>query len=339
MMPNILEKELKEGKLNSIYLLYGVEKYVLETNLKKIKKNFGNLVIGINYITIDESNVNNIISDIETPAFGYDKKLIIARNTGLLKKEGKKKNIQMSKLIEKVSNYIKDNIDIIKETCVIVFIEEEAEKNKLYKVIDQYGVVCNFEELKVSDLCNRLKAIIKAYKVNIYDVDLKYLVESCGTNMENLINESRKLIEYVGENGTITKKEIDLLCIKQIESIIFDLTDNLGQKNIKKAMEVLYNLIYAKEPIQKIFVTLYNHFKKLYIVKLSEKYNRNLAQSMNLKPNQMFLTTKYKKQASYFKEQDIKDVLNEFIDLDFKYKTGLIDINIGLESILCRYCS
>jgi len=52
--------------------------------------------------------------------------------------------------------------------------------------------------------------------------------------MQDLINEIRKQIEYVGENGTITKESIDLLCIKKIESIIFDLTDSLGQKMEKK---------------------------------------------------------------------------------------------------------
>ena len=36
-----LEKELKTGKLNSIYLLYGEEIFLLESCLKKIKNNFG----------------------------------------------------------------------------------------------------------------------------------------------------------------------------------------------------------------------------------------------------------------------------------------------------------
>ncbi|MCI9366542.1 MAG: hypothetical protein HFJ54_08690, partial [Clostridia bacterium] len=94
-----------------------------------------------------------------------------------------------------------------------------------------------------------------------------------------------------------------------------------------------------KEPIQKILITLYNHFKKLYIVKLSEKYRKDLASAMNLKPNQAFLLNKYKTQAKYFEERDIRSILDEMIDLDSKYKIGLIDINIGLEAILCRYCS
>ncbi len=156
--------------------------------------------------------------------------------------------------------------------------------------------------------------------------------------MQELINEVRKQIEYVGEGATITKETIDKLCIKKLDSVIFDLTDNLGKKNISKALEVLNNLIYNKEPVQKILITLYNHFKKLYIVKLCEKNNRNITESLNLKPNQTFLVSKYKTQANYFKEEELRNILEELIDLDSNYKIGQIDLNIGLESILCRYC-
>ena len=121
--------------------------------------------------------------------------------------------------------------------------------------------------------------------------------------------------------------------------MIFDLTDNLGKKDITKAMQVLNNLIYEKEPIQKILITLYNHFKKLYIVKIASEYRKDLATSMKLKPNQMFLTTKYRNQAGYFSKDEIRTILEELINLDSNYKVGLIDINVGLESILCRYCS
>ena len=49
----------------------------------------------------------------------------------------------------------------------------------------------------------------------------------------------------------------------------------------------------------------------------------------------MFLVTKYKKQASYFKKQELRNILGSLIDLDYKTKQGLIDINIGVEAILC----
>ena len=155
--------------------------------------------------------------------------------------------------------------------------------------------------------------------------------------MQELINEIRKLIEYVGENGTITKKDIDMLSTKKIESVIFDLTDSLGKKQTKTAIVVLRNLILNKEPTQKILITLYNHFKKLYLTKLALKENKDIIYSLDLKQNQTFLVNKYKTQAGYFKLEELRTILKELTDLDNKYKIGLIDLDIGFESILCAY--
>lgn len=335
-----LEKELKNGELQSLYLLYGEELFLLESSLKKIKTLFGECTKGINYITIDETNCNELIADIETPSFGYEKKLIIARNTGLLKKEGKRKNAELAKLKEKVSNYLKENIQVIQSSVVLVFVEEEADtKQELYKTIDELGIICKFDYQKPMQIEKRMKAICQVYKVAIEDSTLRYFIESCGTNMQDLINEIRKLIEYAGEEGKIQKEDIDKLCIKKLESVIFDLTDSLGKRDIKKALEVLKNLIYAKEPIQKILITLYNHFKKLYFVKLAIKYNQDIISSLNLKSNQTFLVNKYKTQAKYFGEIELKNILQSLRDLDYQYKNGVIDLQIGLETILCQYCS
>ena len=326
----------------SVKLLFGEETYLLETKLKRMKKEFGELVKGINFIQIDDTNVQELISDIETPAFGYEKKLIIARNTGLFKKAkktAKGQELALINLSKKIADYIEENYTLIEDAVELIFVEEEAEKNELYKAIEKYGEVQEFPLLKLPGLIENIQKICVAYKVRIDTTSAKYFVESCGTSMQDLINEIRKLIEYVGQDGVITNKEIDLLTNKQMDSVIFDLTDNLGKKDIEKAMQVLKELIYEKEPIQKILITLYNHFKKLYIVKIAEKYKKDLTISMKLKPNQMFLVTKYKAQAKYFTETEIRKIMEEFINLDANYKVGLIDIDIGLEAVLCKYCS
>ncbi|MFR8234159.1 MAG: DNA polymerase III subunit delta [Clostridia bacterium] len=335
-----LEKELNSNSLRSLYLLYGEELFLLENILKKIKNIFGECIKGINYINIDDTNISELISDIETPAFGYEKKLLIVRNSGILKKEGKRKNAELSNLREKISSYIKENIDIINDSVVLVIIEEDIDnKQELYKIFDKFGVVCNFEYQKPMQIQKRLKAICNAYHVDIDDSSLKYFIEVCGTNMQELINEIRKLIEYAGNGGKIEKVDIDKLCIKKLETIIFDLTDNLGKKETQKALQVLKNLIANKEPIQKILITLYNHFKKLYITKLAVRENKDLISSLNLKPNQTFLVNKYKTQANYFSGKELSKILQGLRDLDYNSKNGLIDLQVGLEAILCTYCS
>ena len=331
------KKDLKQEKLHSIYLFYGEETYLLESAVKKIKKSFGELILGINYIQINETNIENLISDIETPAFGYNKKLIIVKNAGLFKKDKKGMPKGKSDLSNKIAKYIEENAKQLEETIVLIFIEEDITKNDLLKEIEKNGEVCNFEKLKPIEIKKRIKNICNMYEVEIDDKTLQTFIETCGTNMQVLINEIRKLIEYAGKGGKITEEAIEKLATKEFDSVIFDLTDNLGKRNIRAALEILKELIYNKEPVQKILITLYNHFKKIYLTKLALEYRKDVLETLKLKPNQTFLVSKYKKQAEYFKTNELRNILIELIELDKNYKIGLIDINVGLESILCTY--
>ena len=191
-----LEKELKMGKLNSIYLLYGEELYLLESNLKRIRNLFGECIKGINYIMIDEQNVPEIISDIETPSFGYEKKLIIARNTGLFKKEGKKKSGDLYKLKEKLINYINENLK--KNKNVIIMTENNLD-NTVNKVLENVNLAKEDKERitkinwKNNDL-DKFKEVKKASKDGkdtlIFVKGKENYIENMNRNIENWINNS-----------------------------------------------------------------------------------------------------------------------------------------------------
>lgn len=327
-----LENDLKNQKLHGIYVFYGEEKYLQQEYLKKIKKIFGELSLGINYILLGENNIDTLIDDIETPAFGYPKKLIVIRESNLFKKDCK------SSMKDKFKQYVKENMDLIEESCVIVFIEETVHKFDFYKTLEKNAIIIETKPLKPLEIRNKLKRICAMYKVKVSDQNVNYLIEISGTNMQNLINEIRKLIEFAGENGEIQKEDIDKLSIKNMQAIIFDLTDYLGSKNTEKALTVLSNLIYNKEPLQKIIITLYNHFKKLYLTKLALEERRDLVEALSLKPNQVFLTSKYKRQSEYFKIDEIEEILKELIDLDYKSKNGMMDLDVGLKSVICKNC-
>jgi len=323
--------------LKPMYLLYGDEQYFIEQLVKKIKKAFGELVEGINFINIDDTNLSTLISNIEMPSFGYDKKLIIVKNSGLFKKDGRKKTA--SPIQEEIANYIDNNFDTIEENCVLIFIEIECDKNTVFESVTKKAAVLEMKELNPAQLVSKLKNICSLYKVNASPDVLNYLVENCGTNMQILINEIRKLIEYAGPNGTITKDDVDALAIKTVESRVFDLSELLVRRKIKEAMELFDNLIYLKTPCQVIEVLLFNHFKKLYLCSKAIKFKKDIASSLDLTPKQLFLVNKYKEQLKYFKESDLRTILNSIADLDYQFKIGKIDIEVGLRAILCTYCS
>ncbi len=151
-----LEKELKEGKLNEIYLFYGQETYLIDTTL----------------------NIEQLISNLQTPCFGYPKKLVVVKNVGLFKREIKKKGANFADTRDKICEYLKENSDIIKSDNILIFIEESVDKGKMLTCLEDIDAsVCNFEHQKMPNLVARLKAICKAYKVNIEDSTLKYFIE------------------------------------------------------------------------------------------------------------------------------------------------------------------
>lgn len=296
-----LEKRIKNNHLDSVYLLYGEENFLLESTVKKIRNLFGEVTKGINYIEIDETNINKLIQELQTPAFGYEKKLIIVKNTGIFKREIKKKGADFANYRDKLIEYLKENVEEVSDTIILVFIEETVDKTKLLSTLEeQNAVICNFEYQKIPNILARLKAICKAYEVSISDTNLKYFVECVGINLQDLINEIRKQIEYVGTNGEITKETIDIHAIKKLESVIFDLTDSLGRKDTKTAIIVLNNLLYEKEPIQKILITLYNHFKKLYLTKLAIKQGRDIRRKFRIKIKFKFFNRKVQNTSKLF---------------------------------------
>lgn len=338
-MTTISELEKRVASPAGVYLLYGENTYTLNRYLRKIRKNFGEIVPGINEVVLDEDTIQNLISDMETPAFGYEKKLIIVKQCGLVKKDGRGKKNKNSAIRDKLQDYLEQNAEAIQKSVVLVIIEDMIDACPLAKTIEQMGTVYQFQEMKTNELIQTIGHTFSLYHVKISAENAKYLLEQVGPDMQNLMNEIWKLVSYKGENGTVTKEDIQQLVVPKIEAVIFDLTDSLGKKEIARAMDVLHGLLYQKEPIQKIFITLYRHFKKLYWVKWAQARGKDPGTILNLKPNQTFLISKYKRQASYFQEEDSYQLLAQFRNLDKQSKTGEIDLQIGLEMTLCQYCS
>lgn len=157
--------------------------------------------LGINYINLDDENVIDLLMpEIKTPPFGYDKKMIVIKNSGLFRKEMKKKVQGLKELRDSFEKYIKENAEEVKQNLVIVFIEESVEKLNITKTFESIGaVICEFQEEKPLKLEKRLCAICDAYKVKTENGAIKELIDTSGTNLQCLINEIRKLIEYAGE--------------------------------------------------------------------------------------------------------------------------------------------
>ena len=126
--------------------------------------------------------------------------MIVVKNSGLFKKETKKKVSGLKELRDNLEKYLEDNIEEIKENLLLIFVEDSVEKLNITKTVEKIGgAICEFDFEKPAQIEKRLLAICNAYKVNVENGALSKLIETSGTNMQELINEIRKQIEYAGE--------------------------------------------------------------------------------------------------------------------------------------------
>ena len=160
-------------------------------------------------------------------------------------------------------------------------------------------------------------------EIKISNQDILYLINLCGTEKIVLKNETSKLISYALNSKEITKEDIDKLCIKTSDIIIFDLTDSLGQKNKKKALISLNELIENKEPIQKIVIMIAKHFKSLLVAKIAMEQNKDVLAELNTKS--AYAAGKYKNQAKCFSKEELTNMIKKLAKLDIDSKLGKID--------------
>ena len=314
----------------SIYLITGEDLFERERELNKIKEYFGEMQKGINFVTLDKETIHLLSSEVTTYPFGFAKKLIIV-NVPSKNKVAEETTTKNDWFNEEIAEEIMQSMDM----NVIVFVGDIQARSKLYKFVQQNGKCIECNKLKSKkDLAPWIVSIVHQYGKEMSLDNANFMVQICGTDKIMLYNEIQKLVDYVGEEKEIKKIDIEKIGIRTLETIIFDLTDALGNRDIAVSLQYLEELILQKEPLQKIIIMIARHFKSLLITKVCLKEKWSPADELNIKFP--FLLNKYKQQCSKFSEEDLKRILVNLADLDHDSKVGKIDLRIGTELCLLK---
>lgn len=315
--------------MENIYLITGDDLFEREKEVDKVKKMFGELVKGINFVTLDKENIHLLTGEVTTYPFGFDKKLIIvniAKTSSTDETSGKN---------DWFTDELMDSILNSKDMNVIVFVGDFQARSRIYKFVSQNGkcIECNKPKNK-RDISPWIIDIAKQCGKSISVLNATYMTGVCGADKLMLYNEIQKLVDYVGDRKEITKDDIDDIGVRTLETIIFDLTDCIGSRNISNTFKYLNELLQQKEPLQKILIMIARHFKSLLITKICIIENRDISVELNTKFP--FIINKYKEQSKKFSREELENILIDLSDLDTDSKLGKIDLKIGLEIILVK---
>ncbi|HHT50323.1 MAG TPA: DNA polymerase III subunit delta [Eubacteriaceae bacterium] len=329
-------------KFENIYLIFGQEQYLCNEfvdNLVEgvLSPNYKNL--NYEYMEGEHITAERIINSCETLPFMEDCRLVIIKDYNYLQ-GGESKGSERE--AEDIANYL---TNISPTTCLVFWQSKNVDKRKkLYKTINKYGKIIEFDRLKPYQLEKWLKnriirkgKTIKKSVLLLFIENTGYLLKNSLKTLMDIDNEVDKIINYIGNRKEITKEDIDSLITRSLENDIFRMVDAIGKKDKITALRLLNEMLKGGESPFMILNMIARQFRILIqCKKLREKgYSQDLiASKLSLAP---FIVGKGLSQSNFFKEDILKQALEDISKVDLKIKTGKLEIKLALEMLVFEY--
>lgn len=318
---SIIDEDIKNNTLNGVYLIYGTEIYDVQRYVEKMKKSIPNLQNGVNFFTLDKTNIDSLKDTMDSVSFFGLRKFILVKDI----------NLKFNKAVLE---------DITNPELLLVFVEESVDKRTAeYKYLAKNAKVVECNKLNEKDAVMFVIRMLSSYKIKVAEDTAKYLISVCTQDKQILINEFRKIVAYLGEDSILTKEVIDKICSKTLDAKIFDLMDFVLAKKKTEALNMLDDLIASKTYIGQITSMMFKQIKQMYEIKLMEEkirkegINVNIATTLGIHP---FVYSKLNGFAKSYTKIELENILLDFDEYDTGMKQGKIDAIIGLKQIILK---
>ena len=310
---------------SNFYLYYGDDISLINNEIGKLKNKIG---ISGDIIYYDIENISDIVVESSTIGMFNPYKFIVIDTSSYF---SSKKDMDISSLTHYFDNY---NVN-----SYLIFTYGSSSidsRRKLFKLISDNGVVKKLEANS-----EYLNDFISTYiKDNGYSMDMNsmsYLLSRCDNNIDNIRNELDKLMLYKLNDKVITRDDISLLTIEDINDTVFELVSSILKNNNERAMKLYYNFINNGMDVSQIIAVISNQIRLLFQVKRlynSGKSNDEIAKILEFKS--VYRVKYLLSDCYYYSEGDLLKYLSKLADIDKAIKTGNGDGKLLLELFIAK---
>ncbi len=269
---------------------------------------------------LEEDSIITLIEDADTISFLTPNKVIIGKNLS--------NNNLDDKALETLSKYLDNpNSDVL---LIFVTTNIDTRKKIVKEVINKLSLVnisTNTKEI--------VKDILKEYDVEYRVINL--LEEYYSEDLERLISETKKLaLAFINTKKITYKDALDLLVkpLNKQDTLAFDLVREIALKDKKKALNIYNELLSYNIESYALFGLLESQYRLLYQVKVLNKRNisyNDMASILDVHP---FRVKKTLELVRYYTLKEIRKLLMNLSDIDYKIKSGIYENNIIIDLLI-----
>lgn len=310
--------DLKQNRVNPLYLIHGDEPYLSDQLRQTFKALIPEAEKAMNFVSYDMelTPLAQALDDaMSAPFFGERRLVFIERATFLTTEKDGKIEHDLAGLLDYLGHPEPSNI-------VVFFVEEKLDsRKKVVKSLKKAAEIIELAELKESQVKTMVSDRVKQDGYQFENGAYELLQQRTGANLSVMMNELPKLELGGYDTKVIDARLVEELVSQTLDQNVFDLVNAVMAKKIDVALNHYRDLILSKEEPLRINAVLMGQFRLLI---QCEILNRNgysqgsIASTLKVHPYRVKLAL-----------QSIRHL--QLVNLKQAY-LGLIDIEKALKS-------
>ena len=302
------------------YLIKSNAISLIDKKIEELIKEKGFDSSSVTTYDLEEDSITSLIEDADTISFLTPNKVIIGKNLS--------NNNLDEKNLKTLSKYLDNpNSDVL---LILVTTNIDARKKIVKETINKLSLVNMSTDTK-----EIVKDILKGYDVEYRVINL--LEEYYSEDLERLISETKKLSLAFINTKKITYKDALELLVKPLnkqDSLAFDLVREIALKDKKKAVNIYNELLSYNIESYALFGLLESQYRLLYQVKVLNKRNISYNDMASILEVHPFRVKKTLELVRYYTLKEIRKLLKNLSDIDFKIKSGVYENNIIIDLLI-----
>ena len=303
-------KELKRSlaeRVEPIYLVTGEDAFFLSHSVKLI---IGDRVANpaLNLSNFDGSeikgNADKLLAALVSYPFMSEKRAVVV-----------KEYYPNAQDLKALSGYFENP----NETTMLIFCNSAPSEN-IAKQKNVTTVDCSKGDLLL--LSGWISNKAKSAGLTVSNLAVNKIIDYCCYDMTRINGETEKLISYALGKSQITEADVDALCVKETDYKLYEVVDFIASRRYDRAYESFTEMLDSAGDGQKLFVSLYYHFRKLFYVSVSNESDKALSEYLGIKE---FAVKKAREQARRFSPKRLKAVTDKLEKEDADFKQGKLE--------------
>lgn len=318
-----------------LYIFHGPDDFTRNQTIAALKVAMGDPSLADLNITVLEGrtvSLGEIRHNSDSMPFMADKRLVIVKGyINAIKSKPTE--------IEALVNYLGN----VPATTDLVLAETDPldKRSPVLKAAAAAGAIVT--PFSGPDRNNLRSWVMNRVKENDAQIDsgaAQLLGQLVGPNLHTLNNEIEKLTLYVGGQRPIQRQDVELLVPYTEDAEDFGLSNAIGQKNAQKAYDQLHKMLDEDKHPMAILGSIATQIRGLLEVKdMAERgmSPQEIAQKKGWKSD--YAAKMRLRDAAKFSVVRLEEILDMLLEIDLNIKTGRVDSQLALDSLIARLCA